>query len=184
MIIRKAKTTDSSFIAHLLLLAMEDLVYAFIGEKNQQKAFDFMHYFAQRENNQYSYQNCWVAEENEVLAVVNVYNGAELKTLRAPIIAYILAEHGKEFSPEDETQAGEFYIDSFGVNPNHQGEGIGSKMLQFLINEYVVKDQQTLGLLVEEDNPNAKKLYLKLGFEVVGQKSLVGKKLEHLQRKV
>lgn len=181
MIIRRAIKSDSPFIASYLLLAMEEIVYEFIGEKNHQKALDFLLYFAERENNQYSYQNCWVFEGDEVIAVANIYDGAKLQELRKPIVEYIKTHHGKAFNPEDETEAGEFYIDSFGVNPAHQGKGIGSKVLQFLIAEYVVKMQQTVGLLVEQDNPNAKRLYLKLGFEVVGQKILVGKTLDHLQ---
>lgn len=70
-----------------------------------------------------------------------------------------------------------------GVDPSQQGKGIRSKVFQFLIDEYVEKNNQTLGLLVDKDNPNAKKLYLKLGFEIVGEKALVGKQLEHLQFK-
>lgn len=183
MHIRKAKPSDSAIIAQLLLLAMEEIVYEFLGEKTHQKAIDFLTYFAQRENNQYSYQNCWVAEEDEVIAAINIYDGSQLSALRKPIAAYIKMQHGKDFNPEDETKAGEFYIDSFGVNPNQQGKGIGSKMLQFLISEYVIKNRQAIGLLVEENNPNAKKLYLKLGFESVGHKMLVGQKMEHLQVK-
>jgi ribosomal protein S18 acetylase RimI-like enzyme len=78
---------------------------------------------------------------------------------------------------------GEFYIDSLGVAANQQGKGIGSKLLLFLIDEYVTINQKTLGLLVDEENPAAKKLYLKLGFKTVGKKTLVGKNLEQLQIK-
>jgi len=55
--------------------------------------------------------------------------------------------------------------------------------LQFLIDEYVYKSNETLGLLVDKDNPAAKKLYLKLGFEFVGNKTFAGKQMEHLQLK-
>lgn len=182
MIIRKATKADSEFIAPCLLLAMEDIIYKFIGKKDYDSARDFLLYFVKTENNQYSYQNCFVAEENqEIIGVVNIYNGADLIALRLPIIEYVHANFNPDFDPENETQAGEFYIDSLGVNPKHQGKGIGSKLLQFLIEEFVTKNNHTLGLLVEEDNPNAKKLYLKLGFKVVEEKTLVGKKLEHLQ---
>jgi ribosomal protein S18 acetylase RimI-like enzyme len=64
-----------------------------------------------------------------------------------------------------------------------QGQGLGSKMFAFLIDEYVYKRNKTLGLLVDKENPNAKKLYLKLGFTVVGEKILAKKSLEHLQFK-
>ena len=112
---------------------------------------------------------------------MNIYKGSDIEALRNPIIEFVKKNYNPAFDPEFETKDGEYYIDSLGVNPNHQGKGIGSKLLQFLIAEYVHKNKQTLGLLVEEDNPMAKNLYLKLGFNVVGRKTLVGKKLDHLQ---
>ncbi|MBF7091611.1 GNAT family N-acetyltransferase [Flavobacterium sp. ALJ2] len=184
MIIRKATIKDSNDIATYLLLAMEDIVYKFIGEHNYTKARDFLLHFIEKENNQYSYKNCFVVEDdNEIIAAVNIYDGAKLHLLREPIAQYVRTHFNKNFNPEDETQKGEFYIDTLGVNPKCQGKGIGSKLLQFLIDEYVTKKQKTLGLLVEDGNPNAKKLYLKLGFNPVGNKTLVGKTLEHLQIK-
>lgn len=180
--IRKATLQDAESIADYLLIAMEDIVYEFIGEHDHKKARDFMLYFSQRENNQYSYQNCWVVEvDNEVVAAVNIYDGAKLEALRRPILEYIQTFYNKVLIVEDETEAGEFYIDTLGVNPSQQGKGIGSKLLQFLIDEYVIKQGKTIGLLVDEDNPNAKRLYLKLGFKSVGRKVLVGKNMDHLQ---
>ncbi len=182
MIVRRATMEDSYLIATYLLLAMEDIVYKFIGERDYQKAKRFLAYFAERENNQYSYQNCWVAEdEGKVVAAANIYDGARLVELRMPIVQYLKIQFNMDFIPEDETQSGEYYIDTLGVNPNQQGKGIGSRMLQFMIDEYVNKQHQTLGLLVDEENPAAKKLYLKLGFRPVGTKVLVGKSMEHLQ---
>lgn len=182
MIIRKATLDDSESLAQLLLLAMEEIIYKFIELKDYKTAYYFLLHFVASENNQYSYQNCFVAEEeNEIVAAVSVYDGGKLHELRKPIIDYVRLNFNPDFDPEDETQRGEFYIDSLGVNPKCQGKGIGSKLLQFLIEEFVTKNHETLGLLVEEENPGAKKLYLKLGFKVVGVKTLVGKTLEHLQ---
>jgi GNAT superfamily N-acetyltransferase len=182
MIIRKAVKEDSKAIATLLLLAMEDIVYQFINQNNYETALDFMLHFVQKENNQYSHENCFVTEENgQVVAAVNLYDGAKLQLLRTPVINYVRVHYNKDFSPEDETQTGEYYIDTLGVLPSQQGKGIGSCLLSFLIDQYVKQSHHTLGLLVEENNPGAKMLYLKLGFCVVGTKTLVGKKLEHLQ---
>lgn len=143
-----------------------------------------MIHFILQEQNQYSYQNCFVAEDDhEIIAAVNIYDGSRLKELRAPINQYIEENFKTGFNPEDETQAGEFYIDSLGVNPNQQGKGIGATLLQFLIDDYVIQNGQTIGLLVDEENPKAKKLYLKLGFKPAGQKMLVGKRMQHLQIK-
>lgn len=184
MMIRKATLEDADLIAAHLLMAMEDIVYKFIGEYDPIKAKEFMLYFVEKENNQYSYQNCWVAEVNKVVvAAVNLYDGAKLTELRQPVVEYIRNLHNNDFKPEDETGPGEHYIDTLGVSPDQRGKGIGSKMLQFLINEYVSKQGNTLGLLVDEENPDAKRLYLKLGFENAGKKTIFGKNMEHLQIK-
>jgi GNAT superfamily N-acetyltransferase len=182
MQIRKARVEDSRFITPYLLLAMEDIVYEFIAEKSYNKAIDFLNAMVAQRQNQYSYENCWVAENEErIIAVACLYDGGQLQELRKPVAHYIKEQFAKDFNPEDETQAGEVYIDCVGVHPNQQGKGIGSKIFAFLIEEYVIKQKQTLGLLVDCDNPKAEKLYLKLGFKIVGEKSLVGKRLKHLQ---
>jgi len=119
----------------------------------------------------------------KVVAAINLYNGALLSELRQPVIEYLRSKLNNDFNFEDETQAGEYYIDSLSVNPNQQSKGIGTKLLRFVIDEYVNKRSQTLGLLVDEINPNAKNLYLKLGFKSAGTRILFGKNMEHLQLK-
>lgn len=184
MIIRKANLEDARFIATYLLLAMEDIVYQFIGEKDYNKAKEFLLYFIKKKDNQYSYQNCFVVEEaGEVIAAVNLYDGTQLNVLRRPVVQFIRTKFGSDIRLEDETEEGEYYIDTLGVNPNQQGKGVGSEILQFLIDEYVIKNKQTLGLLVDEENPSARKLYLKLGFKPVAKKIFLGKRMEHLQIK-
>ena len=184
MIIRKATKQDSHIISEHLFLAMEDILYKFIGIKNTLKTKEFLRHFVEKENNQYSFQNCFVAEgENEILGSINIYDGADLERLRAPIVQYVRKHFNIGFNPEKETQYGEYYIDSFGVSPDQQGKGVGTKILQHIIKTYTIENQKTLGLLVDEANPLAEKLYLKLGFEFVGHKELVGKKMKHLQRK-
>ncbi len=173
---------DAEQLAHCLLLAMEDIVYKFIGVNDSEKAFDFMHHFTQLEANQYSYGNCWVAcVENKVVAAINIYNGADLKKLRKPVLDYLSLNFNRYITPENETQAGEYYIDTLGVLLEFQGKGIGTKLLQHVIEEFILQRGETLGLLVDVDNPKAKKLYLKLGFKPVGKKTLMGKPMEHLQ---
>lgn len=182
--IRKATRDDSKAITDHIILAMEEIIYHFIGENSHEKAILFLNNLVQERENQYSFENCWVAEiENKIVAAAIVYNGAKLNELRKPVERKIKEIFNRNFSPEDETGNGEYYIDCIGVNPNQQGKGIGSKILNFLIDEYVFKKKTTLGLLVDQENPNAKKLYLKSGFEIVGQKTLAGKKLYHLQIK-
>jgi ribosomal protein S18 acetylase RimI-like enzyme len=180
--VRKATINDSSAIASCLLVAMEDIVCKFIGEEDPIKAKDFMLYFVERSGNQYSYDNCWVAEEdNRVVGAVNVYDGGLLNQLRRPVIDLLWKKFNRRIDLEDETQAGEFYIDTIGVDPGRHGKGIGTKLLEFVIDEFIRHRKQTLGLLVEDSNPNAKRLYNRLGFVAVGPKVFLGKSMEHLQ---
>ncbi|CDF78895.1 N-acetyltransferase GCN5 [Formosa agariphila KMM 3901] len=182
MFIRKATITDADAIAQLLLTAMETIVYEFLGVKNHNQALAFLQHFTAQSNNQYSYQNCYVVEnKNRVIAAINCYDGALLESLRHPIHQYITTHYNMYFNPEDETEAGEIYIDSFAVLKSEQGKGVGAMLLKFIIQNYVYKQHKTLGLLVEEHNLKAEHLYLNLGFKMVGTRNLVGKTLKHLQ---
>jgi ribosomal protein S18 acetylase RimI-like enzyme len=184
MLIRKAEAEESGSIAPLVFSAMQDITYRFIGENSREKAIQLLDSLIRERKNQYSYENCWViVSDNIIIAVAIIYDGANLAPLREPVAHRIKSMFARPFNPEDETQAGEHYIDCVGVAPNLQGKGIGTKLFQFLLEEYAVKNNQILGLLVDKDNPDAKKLYLKLGFEIVGEKTLAGKPMEHLQFK-
>ena len=182
MIIRKSLSSDSETVTSCLFLAMQEILYKFIGEDDSRKAFAFMRYLVENEGNQYSWENCWVVEEEgRVVAAVNIYDGAKLHALRKPVLDYIQSQFDLRINPEDETQAGEFYIDSLGVQPPYRCNGIATRLLKVIIDEYVIRQNQTLGLLVEENNADAMRLYLRLGFKSVGRKVLLGKELFHLQ---
>jgi len=182
MIIRKASEADAMAITSYILLAMGDIIYHLIGENDADEARACMYHLVSSSDNQYAYENCWVAEEDHhIIAAACVYDGAKITELRTPVLEYLKKTYHHVPVLGEETQKGEFYLDCLGVDLTLQGKGIGSKMLQFLIDEYVVRQKQTLGLLVDKENPNAKRLYLKSGFEVVGHKNFAGKKMEHLQ---
>lgn len=180
--IRKAKPEDSQEIAQLINLAMGDIILRFIGEDSGEKALSLMEKLVGDTGNQYSYENCHVVElENKIVAAACVYDGADLHQLRKPVAREIMHRFGLKFQPEDETQPGEYYIDCVGVAPGHQGKGIGTKLFRYLMDEFAYKRGQPLGLLVDKENPEAKKLYIKLGFTFAGDKTLAGKPMEHLQ---
>jgi ribosomal protein S18 acetylase RimI-like enzyme len=182
ILIRKARKEEAQAILSCMLLAMEDFACKFLATENKQHAAEFLLHFIRQEENMYSWQNCLVAEkEGKIIATANVYEGSELIRLREPVIDFVRTYYNAKFNPEDETQAGEFYIDSLGVLTEEQGKGYGTMMLRALMEEYVVRRKQNLGLLVREENPGAKKLYLRMGFQPVDKRMLAGKKMDHLQ---
>ncbi len=184
ILIRRACPEDNEHIVAHIILAMEDIIFRFIGEESSEKAFAFLSSLVKERGNLYSYENCWVAEHgSEVVATAVVYDGADYSRLKIPVANRVKAMFGRSFEFENETGPGENYVDSVGVSREHQGKGIGSRLFRFLIEEYVSKKRTALGLLVDKENPTAKKLYLKLGFEKVGDLVLAGKSMEHLQVK-
>ena len=70
------------------------------------------------------------------------------------------------------------------VCSSQQGKGIGSQLLKHVIEMFCIKEKRTIGLLVDKNNPNAKRLYLQSGFEIVNEKMLSGHEMEHLQFKI
>jgi ribosomal protein S18 acetylase RimI-like enzyme len=180
--IRKARKGESLQIAQLMLLAMEDIVYAFLGNHSPNDALEFMDLLVRQEGNQYSFENTWVAEENkQLVGSITVYEGAKLQQLRQPVVSLLAEKYKREVAPEDETEPGEFYIDTIAVHRNHQGKGLGTQLLKFVISQIVHQDGNVLALLVDVNNSKAKNLYLQLGFQPVGKKQLMGHPYEHLQ---
>lgn len=181
MPIRPAQKSDYSQVAPLIVQAMEDLAMKFTQSSDLEKAIPVFEYFFQQKGNQYSYENTLIFEENgEIIGSITGYDGSKLDELRTPFLEHLLNEFGFTQIPEDETEAGEFYLDTVSVSKNHQGKGIGRKLIEAMIQNAQEKGFDKVGLLVDIENPSAKKLYERIGFKVVKTKNLMGGKYEHL----
>ncbi|GAA4314651.1 N-acetyltransferase [Mucilaginibacter gynuensis] len=177
--IRQATPTDAPHIARLIIQAMGELAAKFINANDPNEAIPVFEHFAGIAGNQYSYENTLVYEDAAgVHGIINGYNGADLEVLRAPFLQHIRSVYGFSVQPENETEAGEFYIDCLSVDPNQQGKGIGKQLIAALVQQH---QNLPIGLLVSHDNPLAEKLYTGLGFKVVGQKPLLGGMYKHMQ---
>lgn len=180
--IRLAVPQDAPFVAPLIIQAMGDLAAKFANSDNPKVILDLFIFFFQQENNQYSYQNTLVYEENDqILGSLNAYDGAKLAELRRNFLSY-LKENYKvtNFHPEAETQEGEFYFDTISVHPDAQGKGIGKALIKAGINWAKRLGQQQIGLLVEKENLKAKELYEKLGFKTKNNKAFMGGMYFHM----
>ncbi|WP_316850719.1 GNAT family N-acetyltransferase [Pedobacter agri] len=171
--IRPAAPHDAPFVAPLIIQAMGDLAAKFANSYNPQVILGLFIYFFQQENNQYSYQNTLVFEENDqILGSLNAYDGAKLFELRENFLNYLKENNGlNNFHPEPETQEGEFYFDTISVHPDAQGKGIGKALIIAGIDWAKALGHQKIGLIVEKENPRAKELYENMGF--IAQNSMV-----------
>lgn len=181
--IRPARPEDFKQVAPLMVQAMEDLACSFANVDIPTKAYPLFEHFFQLPANQYSFEHTLVYAENDVImGSITFYDGDLLSTYRAPFLAHIAKEYNViDLHIEDETIPGEVYIDTVSVSPNYQGKGIGKKLLAAAINQAKNQGKEKIGLLVDFGNPNAKKLYVKLGFKSAGKRQLGNNFYEHLQ---
>ena len=177
IIIREAQKADAELVADAVLMALG-------GEPKAHALYPIFLELAGRELSQYSYRNALVATvEGEPAGAIVGYDGARLQELRAPLIALIQERLGEPFEIEEETSAGEFYIDSLSVMPSFRGRGVGRALLAALRDKAFERGYERVGLLVDIDNPRAEKLYSSFGFERVNETTFLGHRMWHMQAK-
>ncbi len=59
------------------------------------------------------------------------------------------------------------FIDFCGVNPKHQGKGLGSKLLKETLSGIFQADLRACRLIVDDWNADARRLYERLGFKQI-----------------
>jgi ribosomal protein S18 acetylase RimI-like enzyme len=181
--ITSANISHAKDSAQLLLAAMEDLIYYYIGSEDKNRAIDFLENQFKSENSLYSYKNSFIALiDQKIVGLLVAYDGKIHQKLQQNLIESLRKDYhfNDELSPE--TEEGEFYIDALSVNPEYRGQKIGSQLISFAEN-YAQKNQfKKIGLLVDEENPAAKRLYSRLGFNFTHTVNLDTHAYEHLQK--
>lgn len=175
IVIREAAKGDAEIVATVVSMALG-------GEPKEHKLYPIFEELAARENAQYSYKNALVATLNgELAGAVVGYDGARLEELRAPLLALIREQFGEPLNIENETSAGEFYVDSLAVMPKYRGRGLGRRLLVAICNKAFEAGYERVGLLVDFKNPGAERLYSSLGFKRVNETTFLGIPMWHMQ---
>ena len=176
---RAARKEDAPLIAKAVAMAFGDeCVKALCGDDYLNVLEDI----AKSEDSLYSFKNALIAEVDGLPAgAICGYDGGELSKLKARTLEMVKEHTGLEAQVEEETQAGEFYIDSLGILPEYRGQGLGSKLLTAMCDHAHENGHSLVGLLVDYNNPKAEALYQKLGFKRIETVDFLGHKMWHLQ---
>lgn len=179
----------ASHIASLIMEAMStDCCQNFAGAGHN--LIDFrrlMTKLVAMDDSQYSYRNTLVAYTSSgILAgICVVYDGAQIRQLRRRFNEEALEAFGIDYSGmANETDEGEFYIDSLAVSSSFRGKGVATELLKAAIERGRQLGIPAVGLLVDKGNPRAEALYTRLGFEYVNDATWGGHPMKHLQIKV
>ncbi|MDR2223264.1 MAG: GNAT family N-acetyltransferase [Flavobacteriaceae bacterium] len=180
--IRPAQKADFDVVPELMLQAMEDIVFSFINQVDIEEAINFLTKLYKQPNTLYSYENTFVAinDEEDIVGSVTGYNGDRFEELRQPLLDLMQKHYQNDLVPEAETEGKEYYIDTVAVSPIVQGKGVGSHLLKHIVDHAKEQGYTQVGLLVDLENPNAKRLYSRLGFELGKKIELVGGEYYHM----
>ncbi|MBP3423785.1 MAG: GNAT family N-acetyltransferase [Alistipes sp.] len=178
--IRSARVEDAATIACAVAMA--------IGDKEALRAYcgnDYMAVLTQiaaTKGTQYSWQYALVAEVDGTAAGAVVgYDGDDLQPLREGTFAIVRQLTGRVPNIANETEGGEYYLDSVGVLPEFRGLNVGRTLVREFCNKVFATQHNCVGLIVDSNNPQAEKLYTSLGFERVGTRLFFGHRMWHLQ---
>lgn len=180
--IRPASIADAAFIAKNVMAALgTEEVYAEEMPEQVLKIWNIMIQVCQTSGVLYSWENTLIAEyEGMPIGSLTAYDGSTYKESREKTFAFF--EESLSFDPDlmqDETRAGEYYLDSLAVLPAFRGNGIGKMLLQQGIETARRKEIPHVTILVSPTNPKAKRLYSSLGFREAGEVFAFG---EYFQR--
>ncbi len=188
--ITAATKQDSSLIADAILAAVgSDIVNRLAGsEHTERDIHDLFARLAAREDSQYSYLNSRIAkdENGSPMGVCISYDGADLKRLRLPFFKEANKTLGWKMTEEEidnvpgETSADEFYLDTLMTLPKYRGNGVASALIEDAKNKSR-NAGKPLGLLCDEDNIRAEKLYTSMGFKKRGIRPFAGHDMIHMQ---
>ena len=182
--IQEATKSQAADIARLIMIAMtDDCCLYFCG--NGYGLDDFrkmMTMLVEREDSQYSYRNTLVAMDgNKVVGISVSYDGGRLHELRRAFIKAAMEYIGKDHSGmDDETQAGELYLDSLAVLPEYRCQGIARKLLLATKKRANRLSLPCVGLLVDKGNPVGEALYTSVGFQYLNDNQWGGHPMKHL----
>ena len=184
--VRPAEKNDSEAVARLLMMAwpMDSFLEMSPGMTEDDFAL-IIKSFVEAEDTLYSYRNTIVAVRGEEIAgAMNGYDGALYEMLKKPVTDDFrrrFPDSSSGFGLVKETEAGEFYLDSIGVNPAMRSMGIGSRLFSAMLERAAGLGFTKAGLIVDVDKPKAEALYLRLGFKTVGYRDFMGHPMKHMQ---
>ena len=172
LVVRRSVAADASDIARLVLLSAEHFMTAVFGP-GIAHALEEM---AAGRGTLFSHEHAWIAEEEgQVRGMILCYSGA-VKAWQDPRTGLALLRLlgmdmirrlGTLLSMQSSIGRigrDEYYISNVAVFPGHRGKGIGARLIECAAGEAALAGARAVVLDVETDNPDARRLYERLGF--------------------
>lgn len=188
MKIRAAKPAELKRLIHLemtIIHSMQTHLYQELGAKRSEELL----YEASLLDplGRYNYRRALVAEvDEEIAGVAYGFPGEEEEIVNLELDKLTQEKYKikEQFFPDPEVFGEEWYLDSLVVDPKFQSQGIGFALLESLSEVVKKSGKNILGLNVDDNNPRAKKLYLRSGFSEVNRIQIGSHNYTHMHKKI
>lgn len=183
--IRKATAADAAIVAPLMYSAGTEVYDYWFGSTGQATIDIIADAFVNNVSIM-GYGCHWVAEKNnDVMGVGAFYSGWFAQKTLLSLLAWMLSFFGRKavgvvtrgmkIAKTSPIPSRLMYVANFGVSPAAQGQGVGTALLHFHIaraKKHAMIHQ--FGLDVAETNPNAQRLYERMGMQQRSERSIKG----------
>lgn len=183
--IRPARSEDVQLAARLLYLSMGELAdYLFGGVQRSVEEILAGLYLSDR--TRFSCRTADVAEWNGILAGMlfsfpgrefarrELSIGVELFKMCNLLEMVRLSMRALSIANGIETMRDEYYLANMAVLPEYQGRGIGTRLLANAEEKAKQVGIEKCSLIVDTENPSARRLYERFGYQVVFTKTYPG----------
>jgi ribosomal protein S18 acetylase RimI-like enzyme len=195
-VIRPAVPGDAPKAVPLILEAIGSIAFILTGTNDRKQAELILGRFFRDKDNRVSYQNALVLEDSpehgandplaktrDVVGVALIYDGSIARRLDEPLEQAAIQKSGlPDYHIPTEAEPSEFYLDTVSVDSKCRGRGFGRDLIEASCEHARKLGYHRLGLLVDIDNPGAKRLYERLEFRIEGRKQIAGAEYLHMVR--
>ena len=184
--IRKAQPSDAEHCVPIIIEVIGPIANNLSGSNDPDITREVLSDFFGQADNRLSYQNCIVAvlDSGDIVGVLVAYCGSQTKKLDQPYIDRIWQKNGQRTEIVKEAQDDEYYLDTIGVVETHRGMGIGAALIRQFEQQAAAEGHTKLGLLADEENTRAQKLYQSMGYCVDGKLWVCGHFFWHLSKHI
>ena len=186
MHIRPARAEDAAAIAPILLPVLKAMELPFLARHGLETTRSLLASASAHPDYRYGYARGIVKIlDGRIVGAAFGYPAEDEAQVDAPFAA-VLQQHrldpAQRLFTDPEAFPDEWYLDTIAVAPEQRGRGVGKALLRTLPEVALARDKTRIGLNVDEANPNAHRLYTRLGYKTVGTRELSGHRYHHMQK--
>lgn len=186
--IRKAQRKDTEALINGIIAIWEDMESPFVTEIPLLELKEILRTCMLDNDFRYRYTNGIVCErEGEVAGFIFGYKGEEEPTLDQSFKKRLTEKKYDQkinLSFDQETKAGEWYVDMVFTQANFRKQGVATALLEALPQIAGEAGESLIALNCDLENANARKVYEKQGFQKESEIMIVGHRYDHMVKKV